>query len=310
MKTRVTVLLGGRSREREVSLRTGKAVVGALTARGYDVTPVDPGPTIVEDLDRAAPDAVFISLHGRYGEDGSIQGLLEVLGIPYVGSGVLASAAAWDKVFSKRLFQATGLPTPRFVAADRRTWEADRAAFAREAAGLRFPLVVKPAEEGSSLGMSTVERPAELEAAVLASLTHGGRVLAEEFVAGKELTVGIVGNDATALPPIEIRPKSGRYDYQSKYTVGATEYLIPAEVPERAIREAQDLALAAHRALGCRGMSRVDLMLGAEGFEILEVNTIPGMTETSLLPKAAAAAGIPFPDLCERLLHWGLESRA
>lgn len=313
MKTRVAVLLGGRSREREVSLRTGRAVAEALGVKGYDVTQIDPQDprTFVGDLDRAAPDAVFIALHGRGGEDGTVQGLLDLLGLPYVGSGVLASAAAWDKIFSKRLFQAAGLPTPRFVAVERRAWESRQAEIADEIASLRFPVVVKPSEEGSSLGMAVVGDRDGLEPALLAAFAHGPRVVVEEFIEGKELTVGVIGNDPVPLPPIEIRPRSGRYDYESKYTVGATEYIVPPDLPERTIREAQDLGLAAHRALGCRGMSRTDIMLGAaphEGFEILEVNTIPGMTGTSLLPKAAAAAGIPFPDLCDRLVRWALEA--
>lgn len=307
MKPRIAVLLGGRSREREISLRTGRAVMKALEAKGYEVLPIDPGPTIVEDLDRAAPDAVFIALHGRFGEDGIIQGLLEVLEIPYVGSGVLASAASWDKLFAKRLFQAVGIPTPRFVLVERRTWEPGRASILQEAATLRYPIVVKPSEEGSSLGMTVAERPEDLETAILAALTHGQNVLVEEFVRGKELTVGVIGNRPEALPPIEIRPRSGRYDFASKYTVGATEYIIPPDLPPPRIEEAKDLGLRAHGVLGCRGMSRVDMILGERGFEVLEVNTIPGMTETSLLPKAAAAAGIPFEDLCDRLVRWALE---
>lgn len=302
---RVAVLMGGLSREREISLKTGRAVLRALELLGYEGIEIDVGRGLARALGDVGPDVAFIALHGKYGEDGTVQGLLEILGIPYTGSGVLASAAAIDKIFTKQIFRAEGLPTPPFSvlripgrAGGSETVEIE----------LKPPYVVKPSREGSSLGMSFVEREEQLEAAVKLALKHDNRILVERYVEGKEITVGVIGREEIeALPPIEIVPRSGRYDFESKYTVGATEYLIPPRLPSTVIEDCRALALSAHRTLGCSGMSRVDMIVGEEGIELLEVNTIPGMTETSLLPKSARAAGIEFPELIDRLIRWGLE---
>jgi D-alanine-D-alanine ligase len=303
---RVAVLLGGMSREREVSLKTGRAVLNALGTLGYEGIPIDPGRGVASELIEAAADVVFIALHGRYGEDGCIQGLLEILDLPYTGSGVLASSAAMDKIFTKRLFRSAGLPTPDFAALDVGSLDGPLAA-----PNFGPPWVVKPSREGSSIGMSFVDTRDDLETAVRTALAHDPSVLLEKLVRGKEITVGVIGNaHPTPLPPIEIRPKSGRYDYASKYTPGATEYIIPAQIPENVISDCQALGLAAHRALGCRGVSRVDMIVGDEGIDLLEVNTIPGMTETSLLPKSARAAGIEFPQLVDRMIRWALEAHS
>ncbi len=299
---RVAVLLGGMSREREVSLRTGNAVLAALGKLGYEGVAIDPGRGVARDILEAAPDVVFIALHGRHGEDGTIQGLCEILGVPYTGSGVLASAAAMDKVFTKRILRAAQLPTPDFAVVE--------AEVPRDLPVFRPPFVVKPAREGSSLGMTIVGDAADMETALRTALSHDSKVLIERFVKGAELTVGVLGvKEPFALPAIQIVPRSGRYDYASKYTVGATEYVIPPRLPEDVVADCRVLAVAAHRALGCAGVSRVDMMIGDDGIEILEINTIPGMTETSLLPKAARAAGIEFPELVDRILKWALEAR-
>jgi len=302
---KVVVLLGGMSREREISFKTGNAVLGALATLGHEAVGIDPGPNVAADIVAAKPDVVFIALHGRYGEDGTIQGMLEILGIPYTGSGVLASAAAIDKVFTKRLFRDAALPTPDFVVISKKD--------AIAIAPFEPPYVVKPALEGSSLGMTFVHDPALLSVAIAEARRHDAHVLIEKFVSGTEVTVGILGNrDPYALPVIEIAPKSGQYDYASKYTVGATEYIIPPRLSDKVIAQCQALGLAAHQTLGCSGMSRVDMIVGSNGIEhtrveLLEVNTIPGMTETSLLPKAARAAGMEFPVLVDNIIKWALE---
>ncbi len=302
----VAVLLGGVSAEREVSLNTGAQVVAALVEGGHSVVPIDTAdPGFIERLRTGEYDAVFICLHGRFGEDGTIQGLLEILGLPYVGSGVLASALAMDKIASKQLFLASGLKTPAFVALDSDTpHDIDVIVGA-----LGEKLVVKPVSEGSSVGMSIVHDRAELEPALELAFRHDRRVLVERFVSGAEVTVGVIGNDeTTALPTLEVVPEHEYYDYESKYVPGMSRHIIPARVSESVRGECQRVALAAHRALGCRGMSRSDTIVTAEDdVYLLEVNTIPGMTSTSLLPDAARAAGIEFPALCESLVLLALE---
>ncbi|MBF4509026.1 MAG: D-alanine--D-alanine ligase [Aeromicrobium sp.] len=302
----IAVLAGGRSAEREVSLNTGAQVVAALEERGHRVTRIDSADTdFLERLRSGGYDVVFICLHGRFGEDGTVQGALELLGVPYVGSGVLASALAMDKVMSKRFFIAAEIPTPAFevvVSADEATCDGIVAALGEK-------LVVKPASEGSSVGMSIVHDAGELPAALECALEHDDTVLVEAFVAGTEVTVGVIGNDEPrALPTLEVVPVHEFYDYESKYVPGMSSHIIPARVAEGARDECQRIALEAHRVLGCRGMSRADFIVTADGRPLLlEVNTIPGMTRTSLLPDAARAAGIAFPDLCERLVALALE---
>ncbi len=300
----VAVLRGGTSAEREVSLNTGKQVADALAARGHRVACMDTVDlTFIDELRMHAPDVVFICLHGRFGEDGTIQGLLEILGLPYVGSGVLASALAMDKVISKHIFEAAGLMTPDFVVVRR----GDPVEPVADRLGEK--LVVKPASEGSSVGMSIVHDRGELPAALELAFDHDDVVIAEAFVAGVEVTVGVLGNDELeALPTLEIVPEHEFYDYDSKYVPGMSAHIIPARIGETARAECQRVAIAAHRALGCRGLSRADVIVTGDGaVQLLEVNTIPGMTSTSLLPDAARAAGIGFPELCERLVRLALE---
>jgi len=305
---KVAILMGGRSAEREVSLNTAAQVAAALRETGHAVTEIDSAQSdFVEQLRASAPDAVFICLHGRYGEDGTIQGLLELLDLPYVGSGVLASALAMDKVMSKRLFSHAGLASPEYVEI-RRGEPLDLDAIV---ASLGAKSVVKPSNEGSSVGMSIVHEPVELAAAIDKAFACDESVLIERFVAGVEVTVGVVGNrDPLVLPTLEIVPEHEFYDYESKYVPGMSSHIIPARVSEEARAECQRLALAAHQLLGCRGMSRSDTIVTPEGsVYLLEVNTIPGMTSTSLLPDAARAAGIEFPELCDRLVALAMESR-
>jgi D-alanine-D-alanine ligase len=294
-KAVVGVLMGGRSAEREVSLRTGAAILAALRRLGRRAVGIDAGPDLPRQLAREKVDVAFIALHGRGGEDGTVQGLLECLGIPYTGSGVLASALAMDKKQSKWIFRAHGLPTPDFEVVGcgaRGSWPLAR---------LEAPVVVKPVCEGSSVGMSIVLARGALARALKAALRYDPEVLVEAFVPGRDLTVGVLGDQA--FPVVEMRPRSGYYSYSAKYKKGKTEYFVPAPLTPRQAARTQELALAAHRALGCRGASRVDFRLDERGRpQLIEVNTIPGMTATSLLPKSAAAAGISFDELVERIL--------
>ncbi len=288
--------MGGLSAEREVSLRTGAAVLGALQAAGYDAVGVDAGRDLPQRLAAEAAEVAFIALHGRFGEDGTVQGLLELLGIPYTGSGVLASSMAMDKVATKKILLHHEIPTPAFEvfrAGD------DRAEFLSRCR--RFPLVVKPAREGSTIGVTIVRDASQLQSGLDEALRHDAIALVEDFIEGMEITVGVL--DGEALPIIQVVPKGGFYDYASKYTAGRTEYILPAPLPGAVYERIQQCAVAACRALGCRGAARVDFMVAPHEFFCLEVNTIPGMTETSLLPKAAAHVGISFSELSQRILE-------
>jgi D-alanine-D-alanine ligase len=287
--------MGGASAEREISLRSGSAVVEALIEKGYDARAVDAGPDVALELKALKPTAAFIALHGVLGEDGSMQGLLEVMGIPYTGSGVLASALAMDKAASKKALAAEGILTPEF-------------AVLRKGAPLRLskikikmPLVVKPASEGSTIGLSVVRKKSELAPAVKRAFEHGESVLVERFIEGRELTVSIM--DGRPLAIVEVRPKTGLYDYRAKYTKGMTEYIVPAKLGRATGDRVKKAALAVYQTLGCRGAARVDIMLGRGNAPyVLEINTVPGLTELSLLPKAAAASGMDYPELVERML--------
>jgi len=283
-------LCGGPSREREISLRSGKAVHEALLSLGLPSALVilsrDPR-EIPGEIASAGLTRAFIALHGAYGEDGTLQTLLEEMKIPYTGSPPEACRYGMNKVSSRLKWIAAGLPVPR--------------AYSSVAEEMIFPVVVKPASEGSSLGMSIVDSPAGLKAAVETAASFGAGLLLEEYLPGPELTVGILAD--RPLPVIQVVPKRRFYDYTAKYTPGQTEYLVPAPIPAETAAAVQDLSLRAHEALGCRSFSRVDLILAeGRGPVLLELNTIPGMTGTSLLPKAAAAAGIPFPELCRQML--------
>lgn len=266
------------------------------------------------------PDVALICLHGRFGEDGTIQGMLELLEIPYTGSGVLASALAMDKVMSKKLFICEGIPTPQSLVVRSR---ADADSYLRQlaagTAAVPCPVVVKPSRQGSTIGISIVQDPANMAAALSTALAYDDEVLVEQYIAGIEITAPVLGNDELeALPLIEIIPASGVYDYEAKYTPGATEEICPARLPADVTAAAQDLAIRSHRALGCRGVSRTDMMVTldengaprADGIWVLEVNTIPGMTPTSLLPRSAETAGLSFPQLVDRMVRLALEGRS
>lgn len=293
---KVGVLMGGRSAEREVSLMSGQGVLNALRSRGVDAHAFDPGRQPVAELAAAGFDRVFIALHGRYGEDGTMQGLLEQLGIPYTGSGVLASALAMDKTATKRLWLAQGLPTPRFALLTRATTDAELQAVA---ADLGLPLIVKPAREGSSIGLTKVTDAGQMRAAYEKAAGLDDEVLAESFIAGAELTCPVVGEgaDAAALPVIRIVAPEANYDYQNKYFTDVTQYLCPAGLTDALEQQVRALAVQAFRVLGCRGWGRADVMLTADGKPyLLEMNTSPGMTGHSLVPMSARAAGISYED--------------
>ncbi len=295
---KIAVLMGGTSREREISLKSGQACLTALQAKGYRALPVDAKENLPEVLKALAVEVAFVALHGRRGEDGTVQGLLEVMGIPYTGSGVLSSALALDKVQAKRIMEAEMIPTP-----DHRLvhYPQGLSSPLADPDFLIPPLMVKPAREGSTLGASRVDKEADLLPAIELAYSHDRTLLVERFIPGQEIAAGII--DGEALPLIEICPGHGHYDYAAKYTAGSTDYLVPARLNEKLASVCQELALKLYQALDCRGQARVDLIVDSGGQPyFLELNTIPGMTETSLLPKAAAAAGISFNDLVERIL--------
>jgi D-alanine-D-alanine ligase len=331
---KIAVLLGGMSAEREVSLASGIAVIRALRERGHDVDAVDTARGYVppdqeaallpEGVHSAPPEALesvikpeeladisqirdadvaFLALHGGIGEDGTLQALLDLLGVPYTGSGPLGSAIAMDKDVSKRLLRDAEIPTL--------AWRVARAPdFAYDIDAIddfvSFPCIVKPSRQGSSVGIEVVKDPTELEAAVQAAAEFDSEVMIERFVRGRELTVAILGDQP--LPPIEIRPKKGIYDYEAKYTPGMTEYLCPAPLDEEIVAQVQAYALRAFKVLKLRGYARIDFILAKEQLFCLEANTLPGMTATSLFPKAAAAAGLTFGEVCERAIELSLRS--
>jgi D-alanine-D-alanine ligase len=298
-KSNITVMLGGPSAEREVSLHSGAAVARALRSLGHEVAELDPR---TPDWNLAATtDVVFLALHGTYGEDGTVQKQLEQIGVPYTGCDAEASRIAFDKVLTKQSCIQAGVPTAKFVTVN----------LAAEPFPARFsvPLVVKPSRQGSSVGLEFVERVEDWPAALASALKFDSEVLVEEKIIGRETTVGIL--DGKALPIVEVRPKSGSYDYQNKYTAGNTEYFCPADFDAATTKRIQIAALGAFRAVGGRDYARVDVIVRADGSPVvLEVNTLPGMTETSLLPKAAAAAGINFAELCQRMVDLALKRNA
>ncbi|MCC6868272.1 MAG: D-alanine--D-alanine ligase [Burkholderiales bacterium] len=295
---KVAVLLGGPSAEREVSFMSGRGVLAALREKGVDAHPFDPSERDLWELKRDGYDRVFIALHGRFGEDGTVQGALETLGIPYTGSGVMASALAMDKWRTKLVWLASDIPTPRYRVVDARTdWPS-------VVADLGLPLIVKPAREGSTIGISKVATAdhGELAAACAAAARHDSLVLVEEFVSGQELTASIV--NGRALPLIRIEAPQGNYDYHSKYFSDETKYYCPAGLPEAVELEIRATCLRAFDVVGCTGWGRVDLILRPDGtYSLLEVNTSPGMTGHSLVPMAAKAAGLSYPDLCVEILR-------
>ncbi|MFA7665282.1 MAG: D-alanine--D-alanine ligase [Burkholderiaceae bacterium] len=297
---RVAVLAGGRSAEREVSLMSGAGVLEALRAQGVDAHPFDPAQRPLDDLLREGCKRAFIALHGRYGEDGTVQGALELLGIPYTGSGVMASAVAMDKVFTKRIWLTHGLPTPDFAVARSAAEVADAAA------RLGLPMAVKPSREGSTIGFTRLVAIEQAAEAWRCASPYDDEVICEVFVAGRELTVAVLdtGGQPRALPIIEIIAPAGNYDYQNKYFGNETRYVCPAELPAPLTERIVRCSLDAWRALGCEGWGRVDLMLRAGDDEpfLLEVNTSPGMTSHSLVPMAAQALGMSYQALCLEIL--------
>jgi D-alanine-D-alanine ligase len=293
---KVGVLLGGRSAEREVSLMSGNAVLEALKRKGVDALALDAREMDLQQLKTQGFDRVFIALHGRYGEDGTIQGALQWMGIPFTGSGVMASALAMDKWRTKLVWMAAGIPTPRFVMLDENS---DFDAAVRE---LGLPLIVKPSREGSTIGLSRVTRSEEMREAYRKAADHDPMVLAEEFIAGAEVTASILGEQA--LPLIRIEAPGGSYDYHAKYFSDETRYHCPSGLPDAQEKSIRELALRAFRILGCRSWGRIDVMIDARGKPfLLEANTVPGMTGHSLVPMAAKAAGIGFDDLVLRILE-------
>jgi D-alanine-D-alanine ligase len=293
---KVAVLLGGKSAEREVSLKSGTLVLNALRARGVDAHAFDPAERGIVDLIEGGFERAFIALHGRFGEDGTLQGALEWLGLPYTGSGVLGSALAMDKLRTKLLWQASGMPTPPYELL------APDADFESVSARLGLPLMVKPVNEGSSIGMTKVRAAGHLEEAFALAVNYDRAVIAEKFIEGTELTAGILGGQA--LPLIRLETPREFYDYEAKYVADDTRYLVPCGLPPEREREIQALCLKAFRVLGCSGWGRVDLMLDRDGRPwLLEVNTAPGMTDHSLVPMAARAAGLSYEDLCLRILE-------
>ena len=293
---KVAVLMGGKSAEREVSRKSGAMVLAALRRRGVDAHAFDPSKRDLEALKRESFDRAFIVLHGRFGEDGTLQGVLEWLGIPYTGSGVLACALAMDKLRAKRLWKAEGIATPAHEILD------GKSNFKAVAKRLGLPLMVKPVSEGSSIGMTKVKKAAALEEAYALAVNYDRAVMAEKFVDGIELTAGILGD--RPLPLIKLETPREFYDYEAKYVANDTRYLIPCGLSPAKERALQALCLKAFRALGCRGWGRVDLMLDRRSRPfLLEVNTAPGMTDHSLVPMAARAAGLSYEDLCLRILE-------
>jgi D-alanine-D-alanine ligase len=309
---RVAVLTGGSSAEREVSLMSGRGVLAALQSQGVDAFAFDPSERDLAELKQEGVARVFVALHGRHGEDGTVQGALELLGIPYTGSGVLASAIALDKVMTKRVWVAEGLPTPRWVRLEAGEQQRERLRTVPDELGL--PLIVKPPREGSSIGVTKVHGYSQMQDAVALAARYDADVLCEEFIDGIELTCPVLGEGASAvaLPVVRIDAPGGNYDFEHKYFSDDTGYRCPSGLPPEEEAEVQRLTLAAYRALGCRGWGRADLMQRASDrrFFLLEMNTSPGMTGHSLVPMSARAAGIGYEQLCLRLLAAaGLDGR-
>lgn len=286
---RVGVLMGGRSSERDISFKSGKAVIQGLKRRGYNVTAIDVDPDLAIKLKRKHIGAAFIALHGRWGEDGSVQGLLEIMGIPYTGSGVLGSAMAMDKVVMKMMFESMGIPSPAYTQAE-------------DGGTVHFPLpfVVKPANEGSTIGISIVKKQKEVMAAIKKARMFDKKVMVEKYIEGDEITVGIVNGEA--LPVVQVKPSSGFYDFEAKYTKGMTEYIVPAKIDKTIAKKAEDIAMEVYKAFELAGCVRIDMLVDDDLPKVIDINTSPGMTETSLVPKAWESLGRTFDELVEAIL--------
>ncbi len=299
---KIGVLMGGKSTEREISLRSGKAIYTALKDSGYDVVAIDTGSDICEALRREKIDIAFIALHGGHGENGAVQGMLEVLEIPYTGSGILASALAMDKEASKKIFLYHKIPVPPFEVLSR---EQGAKSINSLHIGFSMPWVVKPATEGSSIGVNIVRDEGQVRSAVEKAFALSDRAIIEKYIEGREVHIGVLNNKV--LGGVEVRPSLEFYSYEAKYQPGLTEYILPPEINSTTYERAKETALSAHIALGCRGATRTDLRIDKDGDpHVLEVNTIPGMTETSLLPKVARLAGLDFHALIEEILRGAL----
>jgi D-alanine-D-alanine ligase len=301
---KVAFLMGGRSAEREVSLMSGSGVLKALQSKGVDAHAFDPAERDLSELKRKGFKRCFIALHGRFGEDGTVQGALELLGLPYTGSGVMASSISIDKVMTKRVWLAEGVPTPRYTLLRQGSYTPDQVRGVPDELGL--PLIVKPAREGSSIGVVKVQSPEEMDSAVEQAAALDADVLCEQFISGEEVTCPVLGagDSARALPVIRIVAPEGNYDYQNKYFTDDTKYLVPCGLPEGEEQAIQDIVLKAYRVLSCRGWGRLDVMIDSATRKpyLLEINTSPGMTGHSLVPMSARAAGISYEDLCMQLL--------
>lgn len=298
---KIGVISGGISSEREISLITGKNIYQSLLKSGYDAVFIDLKDDFYSKLREI--DLAFLAVHGRYGEDGTVQGLLELMKIPYTGSGVLASAIAINKIISKKILIYENIPTPEYIELDYIGSEGlNKMVYVIEKK-FDYPIVVKPNSEGSTIGVNIVQKKDQLKNAVEEAIKYDYKILVEEYIRGRELTVSIIGREPVALPIIEIKPKSGFYDYKSKYTKNMTQYIVPAELNKKIADRISEMALRCHKALGCSGISRVDFMLDGNGNAyVFELNTMPGMTATSLVPKAAKVAGIDFALLVEIIL--------
>lgn len=300
----VAVVMGGPSAEREVSLNTGAAIANALREYGYtNVVEIDLDPrNFGKQLAESKAEVVFNAVHGLYGEDGRLQTLLEIREMPYTGSGMIASVSCMDKVITKRVLRDAGISTPACLIVNKKESGIKEKIMQR----FSLPVVIKPASQGSSIGVEIVKEEKQLDEALANAFKYSRDILVEEFIGGKELTVSMMQKDGevVALPVIHIAPHSGMYDYHSKYTKGATEYICPADLDEETTKKVQEISKQAYEVLGCSGVARADVMLDEEGNGyVLEINTVPGMTATSLVPKAAAAAGISFPELCNIILQ-------
>jgi len=293
----IGVLMGGMSAEKEISLMSGRAILKALRERGYEAWPIEADEHLPQHLVEKKIEVAYIGLHGRLGEDGTVQGLLEVMRIPYTGSGVLASALSMNKVVSRKVFMQNGLPVPPHIVLTRR----ERNMFASKNLPFSLPIVVKPAQEGSSVGVTIVSGEEQISAAMERAFAYGPEILVEEYIKGREIAVGVL--DDLPLGAIEIVPKIQFYSYQAKYTEGLADHIFPAPLPSGDYEQALDLGVKAHGLLGCEGGTRVDMLYREPGrFFVLEVNSLPGMTDLSLLPEIAKGQGIDFPDLVERIL--------
>jgi D-alanine-D-alanine ligase len=286
---KIGVLLGGKSSEREISLKSGEAVLHSLKRGGYKAIAVDASKNLIDTLKKGKIQVAFIALHGRWGEDGTVQGLLEMMGIPYTGSGVVGSSMAMDKTVMKLIFATAGIPTPKYM-------------IIYNGKGTSFPLpyVVKPANEGSSVGISVVKKKQEALAALEEALKYDSKLLIEEFVKGQEITVAVI--NGKTLPVIEVRPKSGFYNFEAKYEKGKTEYIIPAEISSAMAKKASDIALTVYKTFNLSGSARIDMLIKGKTPLVIDINTSPGMTETSLVPKAWAYTGRTFDELVEEIL--------